>query len=451
MAFLSPAQLDGRRPRPDWLGPGGPWPVQVFGVDDTSAQLVWRGSPAEDLCIEVGDLAVRPSPAPRAVIALGKPGGDRPVLADLQPGFAGARRGGGDGAGVGHLPNGPASPFGESRRQLGPRWPAGPGSVVVDGLSPGTTYDVVASARGVPAFRACRLTTLLPPPGRLLARFATVSDIHIGEKQFGILGRIHDTGTTPYPLRAWQAAVAEAADWGAELLVVKGDLTRDSAPAEVRDVAGLLAAAPMRTHSILGNHDSHLGVNVIGILDHAGSPVTLQPRALDIPGLRLLLLNTMHADPRYHRGHVPVEQAALVAELAAAAPGPVWLAMHHPPDLHRYPTCYPPGVPFAESRALLRALEEANPSTFVTCGHRHRNRLYRHGRLVISEVGSTKDYPGCWAGYKVFEGGLVQTVRRIARPDVIAWTEVTKRAMNGQWGRWSPGRLDDRCFALTWP
>ena len=446
MAFVSPAHLDGRRPRPDWLGPGGPWPVQVFSVDDTSAQLVWRGSPAEDLRIEVGDNVVRPSPAPRAVIALGRPGGDRPALADLEPGSAAGSTGG-----SGRRLRVSTSPLGESRRELGPRRPAGPGAVVVEGLSPGRTYDVVVSARGIPAFRACRLTTLRPPPGRLLARFATVSDVHIGERQFGIWGRIHDVGEPPYPLRAWQAAVSEASDWGAELLVVKGDLTRDSTPAEVRDFAGLLAAVPMTTHPILGNHDSHRGVNVIGILDHAGTQVTLQPRAVDITGLRLVLLNTMHGDPRYHRGHVPAEQAARAAELAAAAPGPVWLAMHHPPDLHRYPTCYPPGVPFTESRLLLRALEEANPSTFVTCGHRHRNRLYRSGGLVISEVGSTKDYPGCWAGYKVYEQGLVQTVRRIARPDVMTWTEVTRRAMNGQWGRWSPGRLDDRCFALTWP
>jgi len=42
------------------------------------------------------------------------------------------------------------------------------------------------------------------------------------------------------------------------------------------------------------------------------------------------------------------------------------------------------------------------------------------------------------AGYKVYDGGLVQVVRRISRPDVISWTEATRRAMNGQWQRWSP-------------
>ena len=49
-----------------------------------------------------------------------------------------------------------------------------------------------------PAPRAClgslrrEFTTLPSPGGRLLCKFAAVSDVHIGEKHFGVLGRIHD-------------------------------------------------------------------------------------------------------------------------------------------------------------------------------------------------------------------------------------------------------------------
>ena len=99
----------------------------------------------------------------------------------------------------------------------------------------------------------------------------------------------------------------------------------------------------------------------------------------------------------------------------------------------------------------MEALIGSNRATFVSCGHRHRNRRYAYGRISITEVGSTKDYPGVWAGYKVYESGLVQMVRRTSRQDVIAWTEATRRAMNGQWSRWSPGRLEDRCFTVDWP
>jgi len=65
-------------------------------------------------------------------------------------------------------------------------------------------------------------------------------------------------------------------------------------------------------------------------------------------------------------------------------------------------------------------------------------------------VGSTKDYPGTWAGYLVYEGGIVQTVRRVMARDAIRWTEQTARMFGGAWGRWSPGRLEDRAISHAW-
>jgi Icc protein len=401
--------------------PSRPWPLRVFAVDDCSAQLTWRASPADDLTIEVGGSVAHPVPSPQVELVLGK-----------------SRR----------------------TRPLDPAWPGGVGSVVIEGLSPGTTYDVVASARGTPRFLAGRVRTLSTPGGRLLCRFATVSDVHIGETHFGVLGRIHDAmegpvravapEAEPYPVRALRAAIDEAVAWGAELIVAKGDLTNRTTPAEVRDAGRLLAASPVPVEALLGNHDNQSGVNSRAILDKEGLAVAWAPRVRDLPGVRLVLVNTVQGDARYHRGQLPPGMSRRVAQLAAGSPTEAFVALHHPPELHRFPTVYPPGVPFGESRQLLEALVTYKPSAFVTCGHRHRNRRYRYGPIVVSEVGATKDYPGVWAGYKIYDGGLVQSVRRISRPDVISWTEATRRAMNGQWHRWSPGRLDDRCFALPW-
>jgi len=324
-------------------------------------------------------------------------------------------------------------------------------------LAPATTYDVVASATGVPSFLAARVRTLPSPGGRLLCKFAAVSDLHIGEKHFGVLGRIHDPaesvpGVAPYPVRSLRGAIAEAAVWGAELLVVKGDLTRESVPAEVRDAGQVLATSSVPLEVILGNHDNKWGVDVRGILESQGVPVSWQPRARDLPGVRLVLMSTAHGDPRYHGGQLPAMMSERIAALARAAPGPAWVCLHHPPEKLPFPTVYPPGLPFGESRQLLELLAAPEqPATFLTCGHRHRNRRYDYGRLVVSEVSSTKDYPGVWAGYKVFEGGIIQLVRRTSRQDVMAWTEATRRAVNGQWRRWSPGRLADRCFSVDWP
>ncbi len=395
------------------------WPLRVFAVDDCSAQLTWRASPAEDLTIEVGDCVVRPFPSPQVQLVLG-----------------GSRR----------------------ARPLDPAWPAGPGSVVMDGLSPATTYDVVAAGRGIPRFLVGRLRTLAVPGQQLLCRFATVSDVHLGETHFGIMGRIHDAldrpgpdggpDVEPYPARALRAAIDEAVEWGAELIVAKGDLTTRTVPSEVRDAGRILATSPVPVEALLGNHDNEMGVDSRAILEKEGLAVPWVPRALDLPGVRLVLVNTVQGDPHYHRGQLPPEMSRRAVKLTEESPGQAWVALHHPPELHRFPTVYPPGVPWGESRHFLDALAVAKPTALVTCGHRHRNRRYHYGPIVVSEVGATKDYPGVWAGYKVYDGGLVQVVRRISRPDVISWTEATRRAMNGQWHRWSPGRLDDRCFAL---
>ena len=63
----------------------------------------------------------------------------------------------------------------------------------------------------------------------------------------------------------------------------------------------------------------------------------------------------------------------------------------------------------------------------------------------MTEVGAPKDHPGVWAAYELYEGGIVQTVQRIADPRTLAWSEHVRTTVLGLWGHWSPGRLGDRC------
>jgi Icc protein len=408
--------------------------LSVFAADDTSVQLCWRASPAAGLRVEVGDAAIEPETSPKTTLLLS-------LYGRVWAPRAGAPA--------------PASPPWAGTRVLDRSWPGGPGGAVVGGLTPGTTYDVVASAEGVPRFLAGRVTTLRPPPGALVYKVAALSDVHVGEKHFGVLGRLWDglglsPGAEPYPVRALRAAVCEAAAWGADLYVVKGDLTRLATAAELRDAGCLLTEAPAPVEAVLGNHDNVLGVDMRSVLASQGLDVGWWPWARDVPGARLVFANTAGSDLGRNRGELPPALGQHVAALAGEARTPALVFLHHPPELRPYPTVYPPGLPHRESLALLEALVAAKPGTLISCGHRHRNRRYSFGPLVIAETSSTKDYPGGWAGYKIYEGGVVQFVRRTARPDVIAWTEATRRAMNGQWGRWSPGRLGDRCFSLAW-
>ena len=133
------------------------------------------------------------------------------------------------------------------------------------------------------------------------------------------------------------------------------------------------------------------------------------------------------------------------------APGPALLAIHH--HLQHWPWVpdKPSGIfPWTAHRFLDR-VAAANPATLVTSGHAHRLRRRQHGPVAVTVTGSTKDYPGSWAGYEVYETGVVQIARRIMAPDVVSWTESSAGTVFGMWGRWSPGRLADRSFSHLWP
>ncbi|HSS10441.1 MAG TPA: metallophosphoesterase [Acidimicrobiales bacterium] len=391
--------------------------ISVFAVEDTAVQVVWRTLPGPSASLELGDHVVHVEATPPAYL---RRTGRRPIALIRDPGAVG-----------------------------------GPGAVTIDGLCPDTTYDLTVVGPGLRRRLIQQVTTLAAPPGRLLCKFATVNDLHLGESRFGVTKTIEDVfplpdGWEPYTLRCARAALDEAIGWGAETIVVKGDLTRDGAPAEFREAGELLASLPVAVEVTLGNHDFHdLETDGRPTLAESGVNVPREPWARDLPGIRVVLGHTARADSRW--GRMDAHQRAQIVKLAAASPSATFVAVHHQPQRWRLPNQYPPGVPGPEAGALLSALAEANPATMVASGHTHRHRTHRHGPLVAVEVGSTKDYPGTWAGYAVHEGGIRQVVRRVAAPSAINWTETTYWALGGVWGRWSPGPLRERCFTHVWP
>ncbi len=383
-------------------------PVAVFGVEPDAVQLAWARLPVREMVLELAGRAIPVGAAP--------------------PAWYPAR---------------------DSRS-------SGPGAVVVDGLEPGTDYEVTLVAEGRPRTLVATVRTAPPPPGPVLVRFASVSDPHIGERRFGAVRRMHDPGSAtgglaPYPVRALGAALAEARSWGAEHLVARGDLTRRGSTAEAERAAAMLQGAGVPTYAVLGNHDVAGRGDVSAVLGQAGVTVGTgsRPVAVDVPGVRLVLA---HSPVRgLHGGRLDPDHLGRVVELVGQAPGPVVLVLHHPPRPGGPPTYYPPALSVPDSRQLVGRVVDANPAVLVLSGHTHRTRRYDVGALAVSEVGSTKDYPGQWAGYTVYEGGIAQVARRTAAPDVIAWTEMTGRALGGQWRRWSPGRLSDRSWVHEWP
>jgi predicted phosphodiesterase len=335
----------------------------------------------------------------------------------------------------------------------------GPGVVSLDGLPSGRSLTVTATGAGVPrragADGTIRLpvTTPAPPPGAELARIATISDAHIGETTFGYLHTIgeprHTAARDAHSLRAVRAAVDESLTWGAQRLVCKGDIVDQSHPGHWADTLAVLDGVPVPVHLVAGNHevkkrrsvdpgDALVGTHV-AYTDHVD--------AVDLGGASLVLVNS--SLPDHERGELASTGDDLVAALAGSDGGAL-VAMHHHLRTGNAVSAWPVGVPRAEAVEVLDRIARVHPHTMITSGHVHRNRFRRHGPLVLTCVGSVKDYPGVWAGYVFHEGGMRQVIRRVAEPSVVAWTDRTGDALVGFYRFWTPSTLAKRCPIVTW-
>lgn len=334
--------------------------------------------------------------------------------------------------------------------------PGPAGATLLDGLPAGRLLRIEACspALGDPVVLAAR--TLAALPGAELARVATVSDLHVGTEVFGHRGTISDPfgHLEPHPVRCADAALREAVAWGAERIVAKGDLTDAARPAEWRRYAQLVHDLPVPVDALPGNHDGapsgwrgHLSPAQAAAAFDLSMALAVTVR--DVPGLRIILADT--TVPQRNGGSLAAVRAEVLDAAADAdRAGGVLVALHHQLQPHRLPEGWPPGVGHGESVRFLDQLGAAHPHALVTSGHTHRNRRWGRAGVVVTQVGSTKDYPGAWAGYVVHEGGLRQVVRRTQHPDAIAWTDHSRVAAFGAWEHAAPGRLDARCFNVTW-
>lgn len=332
----------------------------------------------------------------------------------------------------------------------------GPGAMTVSLLPSSTDLVIEVSIDGELASKlTCR--TSAPVPGEELDRFFTMSDLHLNKNDFGLRGTMVDRSGDPVPFapRCATAAIAEATDWGARALIVKGDIV-DFSTVEGWAIAGDTigpAALPVGLDSwyLPGNHEINEwsdaaavdAASAVGI--HLIDSVELVER----PGVHVVMADT--GIDSVHSGTIARHQIEQICEHVAAArvAGALCIiVMHHQLQQTRVPLYYPPGIPAGPRDALVSALRRAGPVHLITSGHTHRHRRFEVGRIVCSEVGSPKDYPGTWGGYAVHEGGLRQIVRRVEAPNCIAWTEHSRFAAYGAWGVWSPGSLDDRCFTV---
>ncbi|MGB6059286.1 MAG: metallophosphoesterase, partial [Microthrixaceae bacterium] len=165
--------------------------------------------------------------------------------------------------------------------------PSGAGSAVIADLIPGTSYELIftcgsaagatttgATTTGAVATGAVttrrRFRTPNSPLGAELFRFATMSDLHLGRGALEYRGPVahlsHNSTEkdlasqeSPYAdvqLRVARSAVDEALEWGAQHLVLKGDVCDQGYDWIWDQAESLLGDLPIPVSIIPGNHDT---------------------------------------------------------------------------------------------------------------------------------------------------------------------------------------------------
>jgi Icc protein len=315
-----------------------------------------------------------------------------------------------------------------------------------EGLLPDTQYEL----DGVPVH------TLPRPPGELLARVVTVNDVHFGETEAGRIGADEagpiirpDPSDEPYPETMNRAAAAEIAAIAPDAVVVKGDLSQDGTDDEwAAFEACYRTPFGDRLFVVRGNHDSYRGQH-----GYAGD------RWITVPGLHVALLDT--AIPTVTTGNLRDDQLTWLDDHlgAAAATGERAIVMGH----HQQ---WIAGAGAHERRhdGYFGLHPDASDALDAVCArhatvlgyaaghtHRHRVRPMTVSGLPSIEVGCVKDFPGTWAEYRVYEGGVMQVVHRISSPAALAWSDrcrVLYRDFGVDYVDYAMGTLDQRCFVF---
>jgi 3',5'-cyclic AMP phosphodiesterase CpdA len=290
--------------------------------------------------------------------------------------------------------------------------------------------------------------TLARPSGKLLSRIATVNDVHYGETECGRIDDLTDgpiqrtaPGEEPHPVVMNAGAISEMRALNPNVVIVKGDLTQDGTDEEFAAFRHHYGSAFGDSLVVArGNHDAYRGQHEFT----GDSWVT-------VPGLAVALLDT--TIPTETTGRIDPEQFDWLDAHLSAATTPVIVMGHHQQWIegNRSDTYF--GLHPDSSDALDRLVVRHRNVIAYTAGHTHRHRVRSMALSGVPsiEIGCVKDFPGTWAEYRAYEGGVMQVVHRISTPDALAWSERC-RHLYSEFGidyeTYAMGSLEERCLVF---
>jgi 3',5'-cyclic AMP phosphodiesterase CpdA len=174
-------------------------------------------------------------------------------------------------------------------------------------------------------------------------------------------------------------------------VLISGDLVESGAPEEYAHLRSLLAALPVPTYLMPGNHDDRAALRA-AFPDHAylatrGDPHEPIQYVVDLPGLRLVALDS--TEPGASHGSLcPARLHWLSATLAQQPTTPTLLALHHPPYATHIPGM--DALALRDGREAFIELVRAHPQVQrIVCGHLHRSTQAGIGNTVALSAPST--------------------------------------------------------------
>ncbi len=346
--------------------------------------------------------------------------------------------------------------------------------VRIEGLEAGTAHRVEIRVSGAESPAPDRyfpevVETLPACPGPPVGTFATMNDLHFGEPRFGgtlardgeFAGEAPGFGIVyasesdePYWRFMNEDAIDDINALHVDMTLIKGDIADRGRPEQFEEAAKAFSRFARPHHAFLGNHDYYgleagLEVDGYALLDQPQAP-----RSVDLGGWRLLLLETV--EPGEHHGVFGDERLRWLDENldeTRESDLPTLLLMHHHPVPPEFRDSYPNtiGIDPEHSLRLFDILGRHPQVRGVLIGHTHRNRIRHYsasGGIPFIEVNCTKDYPGGFAHYRLFEdGSFRQEVRRTSSERALAHSSRCRDFFKGGYRQFALGALETRSFA----
>ena len=343
----------------------------------------------------------------------------------------------------------------------------------IESIEAATTYRLEVQCAGAPPPEPTRyfpetVTTLPSPTALQSASFATLNDVHFGEQKIGgVLTADHEYGEEapnfpvirasdteiPYPQFMNSDAVKDINRLGVDNVIIKGDIADRGLPKQFEDARITFDDFKIPYHAFLGNHDYLAQAKGEDVDGYAllGQPAA--PRVVELGGWRLILLET--SEPGEHYGVFGGDRIAwLDRQLLESAErdSPTLLLMHHHPVPPERADGFPNriGIKPEDSTQLFKTVGNCAQVKGVLIGHTHRNRVRQYsasGSIPWAEVANSKDYPGAFAHYRLFEdGSFRQEVRRIGSERALAHSTLCSGLFNGMYRHFALGPLEARSF-----